>query len=163
MCFQQVGDATDGEPALRQPAAAAAATFTDTTKSRHEAEAEQLERQATTEVSASGLPVGEHAGRSDSEKHGTQATEPPAAAAVSREGAPMETAPRARNASGVKTALKQVAAKAPPVVYPLPMTREEAVQAAVEGIVRAWAAGVCVLLSCSNSLGCCLQSLLTSA
>lgn len=75
----------------------------------------------------------------------------------------METAPRARNASGVKTALKQVAAKAPPVVYPLPMTREEAVQAAVEGIVRAWAAGVCVLLSCSNSLGCCLQSLLTSA
>ncbi len=34
-----------------------------------------------------------------------------------------------------------MAAKAPPVVFPLPMTREEAVQGAVEGILRAWAAG----------------------
>lgn len=33
------------------------------------------------------------------------------------------------------------AAEFPPVVYPLPMTREEAVQAAVEGITRAWADG----------------------
>lgn len=32
-------------------------------------------------------------------------------------------------------------AEFPPVVYPLPMTREEAVQAAVEGITRAWADG----------------------
>ena len=46
-----------------------------------------------------------------------------------------------RHASRAKTALKQVAAKAPPVVYPLPMTREEAVQSAVEGILRAWKAG----------------------
>jgi hypothetical protein len=29
----------------------------------------------------------------------------------------------------------------PPVVFPLPMTREEAVRAAVEGIQRAWADG----------------------
>ena len=57
-----------------------------------------------------------------------------------REGAPPKTAPP-RNASGGKTALKKVAAKAPPVVFPLPMTREEAVQGAVEGILRAWAAG----------------------
>jgi hypothetical protein len=57
-----------------------------------------------------------------------------------REGAPPKTAPP-RNASGAKTALKKVAAKAPPVVFPLPMTREEAVQGAVEGILRAWAAG----------------------
>ncbi|BDA48311.1 probable APETALA2-like protein 2 at N-terminal half [Coccomyxa sp. Obi] len=57
------------------------------------------------------------------------------------EGTPPSAAAPPRNASGAKTALKQVAAKAPPVVYPLPMTREEAVQSAVEGILRAWKAG----------------------
>lgn len=57
------------------------------------------------------------------------------------EATPSSAAAVRRNASGAKTALKQVAAKAPPVVYPLPMTREEAVQNAVEGILRAWKAG----------------------
>lgn len=57
------------------------------------------------------------------------------------EATPSSAAAPLRHASRAKTALKQVAAKAPPVVYPLPMTREEAVQSAVEGILRAWKAG----------------------
>jgi len=93
LCFQQVRDAADGESALIQPAAAAAATtFTDTTKSQHVAE--ELEGQATAEASASGLAVGERAGRSDLQDPGTQAPEPPPPpSAVRREGAPSEAAP----------------------------------------------------------------------
>ena len=46
-----------------------------------------------------------------------------------------------RRASRSRRLRSADAAGAPPVVFDLPMTRDEAIQGAVQGIRRAWAAG----------------------
>ena len=53
----------------------------------------------------------------------------------------MEEAPRRESTSRRLRSASASAAGAPPIVFELPMTRDEAVQGAVEGIRRAWAAG----------------------
>ena len=52
-----------------------------------------------------------------------------------------EEAPRRASTSRRLRSASASAAGAPPIVFELPMTRDEAVQGAVEGIRRAWAAG----------------------